>query len=162
MDIETIRQALRYIGAEVTERPMPAVVVDGSTCYWPNAHCVSLCRPPSEDMATYCHELAHSQQSDVSSRVAYYREDGSIDAAIWMADTLEREARAVEVIAPLMLTSRWAYVETAIDAVATTATERADWAKWLLLRHPHFEKPHRLPGKQRRAMNAAHAAVNAP
>ena len=157
--LEKVRAALRLLGAAVVERPMPAITTGGERSFYsPSEHTVVLAWGAQQ--TTLWHELAHSQQP--LKAVAYYRTDGSVDAALWMADPHEREAMAVELLVPLLDRGADAVVAALRrlgedDAIFASAIAQpivlAKWVEHVLAGAVDAPKPH-VARRTRRAINA--------
>ena len=156
--LSNVRMALRFVGAEVVERPMPPVVVQGDRSFY-NVTAHSVVLAVNAAPTTLAHELAHSQQAD-HSPVAYY-DDGKVNAAAWLADYREAEAVAVEVLAPLVSIEKWPVCAAAIEDAGVSGPDRAKWAGWIFTSTGNDAKPGYLPRSARRAMNAARLACQA-
>ena len=158
--LEKVRAALRLLGAAVVERPMPAITTGGERSFYsPSEHTVVLATGAPQQ--TLWHELAHSQQPAVKA-VAYYRTDGSVDAALWVSDPREQEAMAVELLVPLLDRCAGAVVAALRllgedDAIFASAIAQplvlAKWVEHVLAGAVDAPKPH-VARRTRRAINA--------
>lgn len=149
-----VRQAMRLLGFSVTERPAPAIIIDGDRSYYcPTRHVVAI--SPRAGESALWHELCHSQQPGATPEyLPAYKRGGEILYREWMEDPLEIEARAVEVMVPLLDHPRLSMAIEAIGAIPHSVSMRAEWLKWVCDADLSAPKPERVARRARLTINA--------
>ena len=152
--LSAVRQAMRLLGFAVTERPAPAIITDGDRSYYcPTRRVVAI--SPRAGESTLWHELCHSQQPGATPEyLPAYKRGGEILYREWMEDPLEIEARAVEVMVPLLDHPRLSMAIEAIGAIPHSVSKRAEWLKWVCDADLSAPKPERVARRARLTINA--------